>query len=107
MHFDDLSVSGAFLIEPERIEGERGFFTRAWRRRDLKSHGIRCDRVQCNISFNNRRGTLRGLHYQSPPRAEAKLVRWGTLLLFTLFATRQSHSLLPRRSRVRENRPTA
>src|SRR5436190_22271837 len=75
MRFEEASLSGAFLIEPERNEDERGFFARTWCRREFERIGIRCDWVQCNISFNKRLGTLRGMHYQESPWSEAKLVR--------------------------------
>src|SRR5204862_2854838 len=75
MRFEELHLGGAFLIEPERKEDERGFFARTWCRREFAEHGIDCDWAQCNISFNKRRGTLRGMHYQIAPHEEAKLVR--------------------------------
>jgi len=75
MRFHELPVGGAFLIEPERKEDERGFFARAWCREEFAAQGIRCDWAQFNISYNRRRGTLRGLHYQTAPWGEPKLVR--------------------------------
>ncbi len=75
MIFTELPLPGAFVIEPERRADERGFFARTWCRREFADHGIVCDWVQCNVSFNRRKGTLRGLHYQAAPWAEAKLVR--------------------------------
>jgi dTDP-4-dehydrorhamnose 3,5-epimerase len=75
MRFKELNSGGAFLIEPERQEDERGFFARTWCREEFAAHGIACSWVQCNVSFNRRRGTLRGLHYQAAPWEEAKLVR--------------------------------
>jgi dTDP-4-dehydrorhamnose 3,5-epimerase len=75
MRFEELHLGGAYVIEPERKEDERGFFARTWCRREFAAHGIDCDWVQCNISFNKRRGTLRGMHYQIAPHEEAKLVR--------------------------------
>jgi dTDP-4-dehydrorhamnose 3,5-epimerase len=75
MHFKELSLGGAFLIEPDLREDERGFFARTWCRQEFAAHGIQCDWVQSNISFNKRRGTLRGLHYQAAPWEETKLVR--------------------------------
>ena len=75
MRFMELSLGGAFLIEPARQEDERGFFARTWCREEFAAHGIACAWVQCNVSFNRRRGTLRGLHYQAAPWEEAKLVR--------------------------------
>jgi dTDP-4-dehydrorhamnose 3,5-epimerase len=75
MKFRETQVSGAFLIEPEKNEDERGFFARAWCRREFKEHGLNPRLVQSSISFNKKKGTLRGMHYQVPPFAEAKLVR--------------------------------
>jgi dTDP-4-dehydrorhamnose 3,5-epimerase len=63
------------MIEPERFEDGRGFFARTWCREEFAAQGLNADLVQCNISFNIQRGTLRGMHYQKPPHAEAKLVR--------------------------------
>lgn len=82
MRFHTTALPGVWLIEPERLEDERGFFARSWCREEFEAHGIYCDWVQCNISFNRSRGTLRGLHYQSAPRAEAKLVRCTRGALF-------------------------
>lgn len=75
MRFEELRLPGAFVIEPERREDERGFFARTWCREEFAAHGIDCAWVQCNISFNRRRGTLRGMHFQAAPWEEAKLVR--------------------------------
>jgi dTDP-4-dehydrorhamnose 3,5-epimerase len=82
MRFHQTVLPGVWLIEPERREDERGFFARSWCREEFAAHGIRCDWAQCNISFSRRRGTLRGLHYQAPPWAEAKLVRCTQGALF-------------------------
>jgi dTDP-4-dehydrorhamnose 3,5-epimerase len=67
-------LKGAFLIEPERREDERGFFARIWCRQEFEEHGIDFSVVQCNVSYNKRKGTLRGMHYQLPPHEEAKFV---------------------------------
>ncbi len=75
MIFDETRLRGAYIIEPERQEDERGFFARTFCRREFARYGIDFDVVQCNISFNKKRGTLRGMHYQAGPHAEAKLVR--------------------------------
>jgi dTDP-4-dehydrorhamnose 3,5-epimerase len=75
MRFTETKVAGAFLIEPEPIADERGFFARTWCREEFADHGLSPELAQANISFNHRKGTLRGLHYQAPPHAEAKLVR--------------------------------
>lgn len=75
MIFTETTLKEAFLIEPERREDERGFFARTWCQREFESHGLHKKWVQCNISFNKKKGTLRGMHYQVPPYEEAKLVR--------------------------------
>ena len=75
MIFRETELNGAFLIEPERLEDNRGFFARAWCSKDFIAHGLTGALVQCNISFNKRRGTLRGMHFQAAPYEEAKLVR--------------------------------
>ena len=75
MRFEALPLSGAFVVEPERIEDARGFFARTFCRAEFAAHGLHAELVQCSISFNARRGTLRGMHYQKKPHEEAKLVR--------------------------------
>lgn len=75
MIFVETRLRGAWTIDPERLEDERGFFARTWCRREVASHGLTPTLAQCSISFNRRRGTLRGMHYQAGPYAEAKLVR--------------------------------
>jgi dTDP-4-dehydrorhamnose 3,5-epimerase len=73
--FIETELRGAFLIDPERLADERGFFARAFCRKEFEQYGLNVDWVQCNISYNTRKGTLRGLHYQIAPFAEAKLAR--------------------------------
>lgn len=75
MNFTETKLCGAFIIEPVRHEDERGFFARTWCRREFEGRGLEADLAQCNISYNRAKGTLRGMHYQQPPYAEAKLVR--------------------------------
>lgn len=75
MIFAETKLKGAFIIQPEKLEDERGFFARTWCKRELEAHGLNPNLVQCNISFNKKRGTLRGMHHQVPPHEEAKLVR--------------------------------
>lgn len=75
MIFQELSLPGAFAIEPQKNVDERGTFTRIWCAREFETAGIRRAWVQSSLSTNLRRGTLRGMHYSVPPRAEAKLVR--------------------------------
>jgi dTDP-4-dehydrorhamnose 3,5-epimerase len=73
--FTETELSGAFIIEAERLEDERGFFARTWCQREFEAHGINAQLAQCNVSFNKKKGTLRGMHYQTAPHEEAKLVR--------------------------------
>lgn len=75
MRFEPTALPGVVVVEPERLEDERGFFARTWCTREFERHGLNPRLVQCSISFNARRGTLRGLHYQVAPDQEAKLVR--------------------------------
>ncbi len=75
MKFIETVLKGAFVIEPERIEDERGFFARTFCRREFEERGLNPNLAQCSVSFNHKRGTLRGMHYQAPPHAECKLVR--------------------------------
>jgi dTDP-4-dehydrorhamnose 3,5-epimerase len=75
MKFAESKLKGTFIIMPELIEDERGFFARTFCRREFEEHGLNPDLVQCNISFNIKTGTLRGMHYQVKPHAEVKLVR--------------------------------
>ena len=75
MIFKETKLKGAFIIEPERIEDERGFFARTFCRNEFEAHGLNPHLVQCSVSFNKKKGTLRGMHYQTAPHEEAKLVR--------------------------------
>lgn len=75
MIFTETKLKGAFLIDIERLEDDRGFFARSWCRREFEEHGLNPGIAQCNVSFNARKGTLRGMHYQIEPGQEAKLVR--------------------------------
>jgi dTDP-4-dehydrorhamnose 3,5-epimerase len=75
LKFCTTTLKDSFLVELEPREDERGFFARAWCEREFEAHGLNPGLVQANLSYNRHRGTIRGLHYQVPPYAEAKLVR--------------------------------
>jgi dTDP-4-dehydrorhamnose 3,5-epimerase len=75
MIFDEAKLPGVFEIRLEPRSDDRGFFARAWCQKEFEAHGLNARLVQCSLSFNTRRGTLRGMHYQVPPYAESKLVR--------------------------------
>jgi dTDP-4-dehydrorhamnose 3,5-epimerase len=75
MRFTETRLKGAFIIDVERREDERGFFARTFCAREFAEHGLNTTFVQCHTSYNRLPGTLRGMHYQAPPAAESKLVR--------------------------------
>lgn len=75
MKFVETPLAGAYTIDLDRIEDERGFFARSFCAREFAALNLDEAIVQCNVSFNHRAGTLRGMHYQAEPHSEAKLVR--------------------------------
>jgi dTDP-4-dehydrorhamnose 3,5-epimerase len=75
MRFKETPLAGAYVIEPESIDDDRGSFMRSFCAKEFGEHGLITAFVQCNISSNPRRATLRGMHYQKPPYEEGKLVR--------------------------------
>lgn len=75
MIFEPTVLPGAFVVQLERLEDERGSFARSWCREEFLAQGLNAELAQCNVSYNRRRGTLRGMHFQVAPYAEAKLVR--------------------------------
>ena len=75
MNFIETNLAGAFVIDVERREDSRGFFGRVFCQREFYDRGLKPVIAQANIAFNAKRGTMRGMHFQYPPRAESKLVR--------------------------------
>ena len=75
MKFTETRIPGVFVIELERHEDDRGWFARAWCREEFAAHGLPTDLAQTNLSHNTQRGTVRGMHFQITPHAEAKLIR--------------------------------
>lgn len=75
MNFIETKLAGAYIIELQPFVDERGSFMRSWCANEFAAHGLASSMVQANISSNRKRGTLRGMHYQHAPHAEAKLVR--------------------------------
>jgi dTDP-4-dehydrorhamnose 3,5-epimerase len=75
MLFLETKLNGAFTIDVQRIEDSRGFFARAFCKREFEQRGLNPAIVQCNVSFNPQKGTLRGMHYQQEPFREVKVVR--------------------------------
>ena len=75
MIFTELELSGVFSINVEKLIDERGFFARSFDTKIFNDYGLKSNFVQCNISSNIKKGTIRGLHFQTKPYEEAKLVR--------------------------------
>ena len=75
MIFTETELQGAYTIDLEEKHDQRGFFARAFCAKELEAHGLKPVVAQCNLSFNYKKGTLRGMHYQIEPAAETKIVR--------------------------------
>src|SRR5262245_56141285 len=75
MIFTNTKLGGAVVLEIEELKDFRGVFGRTWCKREFASRGLNANLVQCSLSVSYKRGTLRGMHYQSAPHEEAKLVR--------------------------------
>jgi len=75
MQFKAAEIPGIWIIDLDRKEDDRGFFARTWCREEFAAHGLETNVVQTSISFNARRGTLRGMHYQIAPHEETKVIR--------------------------------
>lgn len=75
MKFVPTEIIGAYIIQPERMVDERGFFARIWCEKEFGSHGLSTQIIQTNVSVSHEKGTLRGLHFQRAPFEEAKIVR--------------------------------
>jgi len=75
MEFVETGLKGGYIVRLRKIEDERGYFARAWCGEEFRRHSLNPEMVQLNVGFSRRRGTVRGMHYQLAPHAEAKLVR--------------------------------
>jgi dTDP-4-dehydrorhamnose 3,5-epimerase len=75
MIFTETRLKGAYVLDLEKREDERGFFARAFCQKEFEAHGLKPVIAQANLAFNRREGTVRGMHFQFPPAAETKLVR--------------------------------
>jgi len=75
MTFHETKLPGVFTIDLELHSDERGFFARSWCQKEFLDHGLNGNLVQCSVSLNSKKGTLRGMHYQAAPFAETKVVR--------------------------------
>jgi dTDP-4-dehydrorhamnose 3,5-epimerase len=92
MRFVPTKLSGVLVIEPDRRADDRGFFARTWCRDEFAAKGLEVNWVQCNVSYNRRSGTLRGLHYQANPHPEVKLVRCTMGAVYDVVADLRPHS---------------
>ncbi|GBF32291.1 dTDP-4-dehydrorhamnose 3,5-epimerase [Desulfocucumis palustris] len=92
MIFKETVLKGAYIIEIERIEDNRGFFARSWCLQEFIAHGLNSKLAQCNISFNKKKGTLRGMHYQTAPYEEAKIVRCTSGSIYDVIIDLRSYS---------------
>src|SRR5215212_9387177 len=75
MQFIETKLKGAFILDIERREDNRGFFARAFCQKEFQAHGLKSTTAQANVAFNLKKGTVRGMHFQFPPAAETKYVR--------------------------------
>lgn len=75
MRFSETKLAGAYLLDPVRLDDERGFFARTWSVAEMEERGLDSTIAQCSLSWNRTKGTLRGMHFQRPPFDETKLVR--------------------------------
>ncbi len=75
MKFIDTDVQGCFIIEPDRFDDERGYFSKIWDAKELADRGLSTSFAQFNLAFNHKAATLRGMHFQNAPHSEVKLVR--------------------------------
>jgi dTDP-4-dehydrorhamnose 3,5-epimerase len=82
MNIQKTALAGVLLLTPQRHGDERGFFSESWNKKLLQEHGVDIDFVQDNHSLSEQVGTVRGLHFQTPPHAQDKLVRCGRGLIF-------------------------
>ena len=80
MIFTETELPGAYILDLERREDSRGYFARSFCQNEFEEHGLEPVIAQANVAFNKFKGTLRGMHFQYPPKAETKLVRSGALL---------------------------
>ncbi|MBI5418633.1 MAG: dTDP-4-dehydrorhamnose 3,5-epimerase [Deltaproteobacteria bacterium] len=92
MIFTETALKGAYVIDLQPMEDERGYFARSFCRKEFAQYGLKFDVAQCNVSFNRKKGTLRGMHFQLPPKAEAKLVRCARGSIYDVIVDLRSNS---------------
>ena len=92
MQFTETRMPGAFIVELDRIEDSRGFFARSFCEQEFAAQGLGSRFAQCNVSYNARRHTLRGMHYQAAPHEEDKLVRCTMGTIYDVIVDLRPHS---------------
>jgi dTDP-4-dehydrorhamnose 3,5-epimerase len=92
MIFTESPLRGAYIIDITRAEDERGFFARSFCAEEFAAHGLAAHMSQCSVSFNAKRGTLRGLHFQASPHDEEKLVRCTAGAIFDVIVDVRAES---------------
>ena len=92
MIFNETNLQGAFVIEPEILTDERGAFARIFCQKEFENHGLNPNIFQCSISLNTKKFTLRGMHFQKSPHAEAKLVRCSRGGIYDVIVDLRQHS---------------
>jgi dTDP-4-dehydrorhamnose 3,5-epimerase len=93
MIFKETKLKGVYIIEIELMEDERGFFARSFCVKEFKEYGLNPNIAQCNISYNKKKGTLRGMHYQVAPYEETKLVRCTMGAIYDVIVDLRTDSL--------------
>lgn len=92
MLFTETPLKGAFIIDLEQRQDTRGFFARTFCVSEWATHGLKATIAQCNVAFNYKKGTLRGMHYQEPPACEVKLVRCTSGAIYDVIIDMRPHS---------------
>ena len=92
MIFSETKLSGVYVIDIEKIEDERGFFARTWDKDELSKMGLESEFIQSSISLNKKKGTIRGMHYQTKPYEENKIVRCTRGRIFDVIIDLRSNS---------------
>lgn len=91
--FTETKLKGAFVIEPETFRDDRGFLARSFSQKEFESRGLNPRMAECNISFSRKRHTIRGMHFQNPPFAQAKLVRCTKGAIYDVIIDLRAESL--------------
>ena len=96
MIFNETPLDGAYWVDLNRLEDERGFFARSWCQREFAAQGLDTRLSQCNISYNRQAGTMRGMHFQAQPYSESKLVRCTSGSIYDVIIDVRPGSATPR-----------